>query len=129
MVLPRVAGDGVLREKVAGLGRRSSGFDQIGDQIVSVLLFFETSKHHLGSGDVFLWVLQISIQRLSGPCDTFVFVRFGVIISFRLSSFATDQAVQIWSSFMFTASFDSVALVTSLLKDFSANFGRHFERK
>ena len=91
-----------------------SRFLKVGNEVSSFLGFLETSKHHLGTRDVFLGVFKILEQSFRAPCNAFGFVGISVDVASCLSSFATKEAVQVGASLVLASSFNSVALSTPL---------------
>lgn len=109
-----------------------TGLGQVGDQVVSVLWLLQTTKGHLGTWNVLLWVFKVIVHGLLGPSDTLLLVGVSVREAFSLTRLSAENTVQVRTNLVWATLFGGVALETSGLEEVSTlllgtlfEFGRH----
>lgn len=96
-----------------------AGLDQVGDQVVSVLWLLQTTKGHLGTWNVLLWVFKVVRHGLFGPDDTLLFVGVGVRETFSLTRLSAENTMQVRTNLVWATLLNGVALQTSCLEKVS----------
>lgn len=86
----------------------------VSNKIGTFVGLLQTSEHHLGSGDVFLWVLEVLEKSIFVPGDSLLDVGVRVRESGSLASLASNDSAQVGSDLVLTTSFDGVALSATL---------------
>jgi len=89
---------------------------QMGNQVVPVLVLFETTKRHLGAGNVLLGVLEVFKESILVPGDTLLLVRVGVREALDLTGLAAKETVKVGADLVVAALLDGVALSTAGLE-------------
>merc|ERR1712226_1095768 len=93
---------------------------QVSDQVLSLLLFLDTSEYHLRSRDVLRRVSKVDIQGIWTPRNSFILVSLRVREAFRLTSLSTNESVKVGTLLVGLSRFDHVALGALLLEDFGS---------
>ncbi|KAJ8108715.1 hypothetical protein OPT61_g7974 [Boeremia exigua] len=88
-----------------------------GDEVVAVLGLLETTKGHLGAGDVLLGVLEVLEQRVLVPGDALLLVGVRVRVAVDLASLAAEQAVQHGADLVALPLLQGVALCAARLEE------------
>lgn len=65
-----------------------------GDEVVAVLGLLETTKGHLGTGNVLLGVLEVLEERVLVPGDALLLVGVGVRVALDLTGLTTEEPVE-----------------------------------
>merc|ERR1719430_2750474 len=97
----------------------------VSNQVTAVLLLLKPSKHHLGAGDVLLWVGQVDIKGVLVPGDALVNVSLGVAEASSSSSLSSPDTMQVRSLLVLASSLYGVALGTSLCENLFACVSAH----
>ena len=70
---------------------------QEGDKVRSVLFLLQTSESHLVSRHELLWVSDVLVKNLLGPCHSSILVSLRVSESRNGSRSTSDNSEQVWS--------------------------------
>jgi len=97
--------------------RLSGRLLEVGNQVLAVLLLLETTKGHLGAGNVLLGVLEVSKEGVLLPGDALALVGVGVGVALDGAGLATKKTVQSRADLVGTALLDGVALSTAGLEE------------
>ena len=101
--------------------RLCSGGDEVGDEVLALLLLLDTSKHHLSTRDELFRVLQVDKEGGGVPVNTVYFalvdVGGGVGKACCLPSLAADKSVKIGALLVCPSGLHSVALAALRLED------------
>ena len=103
-----------------------AGRVEVSDKVIPVLLLLEPGEHHLSAGDVLLGVGQVDIQGVVPPGDGLLDVSLGVGEPRGLTSFSTEDAIEVGALFMLASGLDSVALGTGLGEDLFTVISAHY---
>jgi hypothetical protein len=98
----------------------------VSNNVTTFLGLLETVKHHLGTRNVLLGVLQVIEQCLVFPNDTLLLVGVRVGKSFSLTRLTSKDSSKIRSNLVCTSLFNSVALSTTGLEEFGSIGGVSF---
>lgn len=90
---------------------------QVCNQVLPVLVLLQSSKGHLGAGNVLLGVLQVLEQGLISPGDTLVNVGSGVRVSVCLTGLTAKDTEQVGTNFVWSTTLEGVALSTTGLEE------------
>ena len=90
---------------------------QVSNQVLPVLVLLQSSKGHLGAGNVLLGVLQVLEQGLISPGDTLVNVGSGVRVSVCLTGLTAKDTKQVGTNFVWSTTLEGVALSTTGLEE------------
>lgn len=108
------------------LDKLFGGTHQVGDNVVSVLWLLQSTKSHLGTWNVLLWVFQVIVHGLFIPFNALLLVGVGVGVTGSLSRVSTKDTMQIWSNLVRSTFFNGVTLQTSGFKEVSTFLFRTF---
>lgn len=88
-----------------------------GDEVVTVLGLLETTKGHLGTGDVLLGVLEVLEEGVLVPSDALLLVGVGVGVALDLTSLAAEETVEHRADLVALALLQGVALSAAGLEE------------
>jgi len=91
--------------------------DEVSDEVSTFGLLLDSCEHHLCTGNVLGWVLQVWPQRFPAPGDSLLHISRRIRVSVGLSGFPSDESVQVGSDLMFTPGLNGVTLRTLLFED------------
>lgn len=99
-----------INKRADGHGQLGSGLLQVGDEVVSVLGLFKSTKGHLGARNVLFGVLEVVKEGVLVPCDALLLVGLGVGVAGGLARLAAKNAVEVGADLVGAAGLDGVAL-------------------
>lgn len=87
------------------------------NEIIPVLLLFQTTEGHLSARNVLLGIFEVGKQSLVFPSNTLLLVSIGVGVAIYGASLAAEKTVKGGADFAALPSFKSMALSATSLEE------------